>query len=488
MSVPVWGIGLCVWLWVGGATAAADRTEADPPEYIRAERPVRVAVAPTSFRLFGALSDRQFDYELADRFRRAAVRHLANHGEDWEVVSPSDIRRRLRSEPLFSDSLKVAEEWARLGIQNYKRLRLDDAIDQLEKAVQQYRELRYARVNPHRVADVLMYLSLSYLSEDRNAARAVTLMQRMIRLAPQRILKKGFYPDEIVNFYRNTRKRYIEGLRTDGVRPGRAREIAETTDARVVLFADVLPADGAGYRATLRIYDATEDRFLSPESVDLPAVDASRVESAATRLISRVEPCLRPPASDEQVDTVVESRGSSPFSVQLTFAYASFLKYPEPIERPFGNLGMGLGAHLLLTEEFGLGVGVQVLKSLRDYSGLLVDDFSTIRGFAGADLGWSIWRFNLGLRTGLEGARIGTFQVCTDVGDVPLGCPDQRERLTFDNYKFLLGVNARPRVRFRIVRGFQVVLAGSLSYYFFPFAGRKLRYPLTGEVGIQYRF
>ena len=450
-------------------------------------------MAPGSFGVFGSLSDEKFDYTLSEDFRRGVRRYLANHDAVYEVVTASEVRGDIVSQPLFGDTRSVAEEWAKIGINSYKHLRTGEAIKQLENAIEKYDAIDYDVVDPKRVSEVLMYLALSYLNEGDNAARPLVLMKRMIRLDPSRLLRHGFYPDKIANFFASARQDALRELREKGPEEKRAEELLEMTDAELVVFGNVFAGGEAGYEATLRVYSKKLGEFVEPETLHIREAIDRTVRAASNRLMSRYTPCIVEPEATggQNVDPIVKSSGDGPLSIHVDFAYGSFLIYPnEWIDKPFGNIGVGLGANLLLTQEFGLGLTVQVLDSQRDYSGRIVDGFSTVRTIISPDLGFGVGRFNFGLSVGLEGTHISRFVICKDLNEPAqkTNCPDPEQREAFDDLDFLLGVNARPRVRYRLIDAFELTAGAGYTYFFVPFSTQPLNNLISGEGGIQYRF
>ena len=463
---------------------------AQAAESIAVERPVRTVLAPASFRAFGALSDKEFDYGLSEAYRQGVRRYLANHDAAYRVVTPEAVREKLRSQPVFAETLGVAEDWAKLGVENYKHLRTEDAIRQLENAIEKYGSIDYQYVDPERVAEVAMYLALSYLNQGDNAARPLALMKRMIRLDPDRVLRKGFYPDKIANFYASARQDALRRLQREGPPAERARALAELMEADLVVFGTVVPRGDGRHQARLFVYSVPDEGFVEPETVGIGAETAEAFRGAGNRLMSRVTPCVYEPTDTGDSETIVDSQGEGPLSIQLNFTYASFLRYPESISKPFGNIGLSMDTHLLLTEEFGLRFGIGVMRSLRDYSGRIVEHLNTVRAQVGPDLAVDIGQFNVGLSVGLEGANISPFVVCKELNEPAqeTGCPNESDRETYDDLAFLLGANVRPRLRMRLFDTFDVTTGAGYTFYFVPFTGQPLNSPVSGHVGIQYRF
>jgi len=484
-------------LVVPSMAAAQDGTEEAEPI---AEPPVRIAIAPSHVRAFApsGLSP-EATRRLHERLRRGAVRYVANHPEQFNVVTPSQVSDVTRSQAGYQRKLEVAEGWAEMGVASYKQLNFEDAVERLEKAVEAYDDVRHQFVDPGRVAEVMMYLSLSYLSSGGNAARPLTLIRRMVLLEPSRKFREGYYPEDIVSFYESTRDDALARLRDRGPAPERATWLAEEADADWTAFVYAFPlddqsgesADSARYELGLWLYSASRGEMLevrrigAPDSNE-PGVPPERLTDASNRLMSRIGCCVYE-APEPSRETLVTSSGQSPYSVNIGFAYASYLRYPEPIDRPFGNIGFDFGASAQLTREFGIVIGGHVLSSLRDYSGRLVDGFTSMRFFAGPDLGVQIGPVNLGGHLALEVAGTGPYAVCTNLDALATGCEDPSNRRAFGNH-IAAGLNARPRVQVELVPSFSIAGGASISYFVVPFPERRLGFPISFDVGVRYRF
>ena len=59
-----------------------------------------------------------------------------------------------------------------------------------------------------------------------------------------------------------------------------------------------------------------------------------------------------------------------------------------------------------------------------------------------------------------------------------------RRTSTFNDFDFLMGVNARPRVIWRFFQTYHAVASVDVTYYFIPLSGRDLNFPVTGQIGM----
>ena len=185
------------------------------------------------------------------------------------------------------------------------------------------------------------------------------------------------------------------------------------------------------------------------------------------------------------------------------FSYATYLQFPQlelgsdreqPATslRPFGNLGLNLSVLWALRQEFSLLGRFQLLVSQRDYSGFLpqAQEISTLRGFVGGEFGFNLGRWRLALQLAADLTHIGDFRLSDDPE-----CNEVPERefcggpAVYDDYDLLVGVNTTPLVAVRVFRSLEVVARGSVSYFFFSSSeADEINFPLSGELGLRYRF
>ena len=142
-------------------------------------------------------------------------------------------------------------------------------VEQLEKAADIFDETHHQFVAPTHVAEVLMYLALGYLEQDASPTDPLDVMKRMILLDPARILRPGFYPDEVVRFYRSSRLTLEREIRENGPRTATAQELARLADADYVATGNVVAAGDGGYDVFVHFWSVDEQTYLPVESATI---------------------------------------------------------------------------------------------------------------------------------------------------------------------------------------------------------------------------
>ncbi len=474
-------MGLCAaWVALGAASAWAQDSAADQPSLVLSPH----------FQVFADIEGMKDGAKASRAFYEGAAQFAANHGDTVYVVSRSDLVTAVKTARGFDYRLKNAQLATELGIDSYKKLDVEKATTHLESALQTYEELHYGLADPKRVAEVALYLALSYIEHDDTTLKLFDRLQTMTLLDPSRQIRPGYYPDEVVRLYRSARKSLIRLLREEGPEKRAAQQLASFADTDFVVYGYAWPTDRGTHTVALFVYSRADERFLKRETLEVSDLRPETLREAGNRLMSRFLPCFEHPVAPK-VDTVVQSDGESPFSLEFGFAYASFMQYPysdRQRTRPWGNYGLSVVGRLLLTRDFGLIIGAHILNSMRDYGGFLFDDFSTLRGFAGGDMGIALGDFSVGVQLSVEMTTLGDFRACPDVDALCAERAEGAKTVRMTGNGFLMGINARPRLIWHAYRQFSLVGSVSGSYYFIPLSGRAFNFPVTGQMGVSYRF
>lgn len=434
-----------------------------------------------------------------------AVDYAANHPELFELLSSRRFEQRLaeRDDLNFEQNLKLARGFYSFGLEKYKALDLDAAIRYLEQSRAAYAQIHYEYVKPEEVADVLLYLALSYLEQGDQPTRVVNLFQEMILIMPERNLEPGYYTESVVTAFRDARAELVKELEQRGlpiVLTERAPEIARLAGADVLVFGFILPRGEGRWRLRMFFWSRETRRVEQSDALDVPSLDEGMLTSASNMIMARYADCLREPP-EEGTDPVKPARGNSPVSVDLNFSYGTFLQFPQLRSWPyredggdgtlrhFGNYGLNIGLQWALRREFKVVSRFQMLTSQRDYSGLLVEagDVLTIRGLFGGELGLRFSKFRGALQIAADFTHLSDFRLRRD-----LGCGNNCSDLSFDNYTdydLLFGLNASPSISYSLYRTVELVAMTSLSYYIVSTsASNEVNFPWSSEFGFRYRF
>lgn len=271
--------------------------------------------------------------ESVDAVRSAALAGVNSYLNGWrEVVTPveeAQFRRRVTRAPNFEQSRRIGEKWVQIGLTEYKNLKTADAIESLEQAVSTFETINFVVIDRKAYANALQYLALSYLDDPSrpNPARSLELMKRMLRSDPSRGFRQGLYPAPVVDFFESSRRSLERDLSGNGPDVQEARATAAAAGADYVLYLSVLP-DGPGFDVVLQAFERKSGTYLPLERVSAASNSPEDVRAASNQAVSRFVTCIMTPVVETQ-GPVERSRGESPWSMELNFAYASFLGFPR---------------------------------------------------------------------------------------------------------------------------------------------------------------
>lgn len=479
--------------------------------------PHRVAVSPTFYLMEDPEAVQPVRFEGREEtgavVERSVRRYIAGHPEVFEYITGAQILRRIERQPLYTDRLGVARDSAKNGLNSYKELELQAAIGSLERALENYTTIHYDLVDPDEVAEVILYLALSHL-ERGDRLQADRLFRRMILLTPERELREGYYPDNVVQTYHSAREYLREEVRTRGL-PAEMSDLADrlTTlmEMESMVFGFVVPAASGPQRWQVRLlpWSRREGPIARADTMVVETLDAARLREAGSRLAARWADCVREPVVEE-TGPVKPARGTSPLSVDVGFSYGTYLRFPrlKPLreslsredtssDRPdtdrlirhFNNYGLNVAVGWALRQEFALFGRFQLLVSQRDYS-WRIEDVSTVRGMIGGEFGLQLDRFRLGLQLAADLTHLDDFTIRLN-----LECPQRPgevcNKQVYDEHGVQLGLNVTPLVTYKLYSALEVVAQTSLSYFFYSSdsdAVDEVNLPLTAEIGLRYRF
>ena len=429
----------------------------------------------------------------AKGLRQGVASSLTNQPERFVVHTGERLRQRLMRQRLFKDRLDLARTLAKDGIESYRELKMSRASSQLEKAVAQYDTIHYDSVDPQEVARALLYLVLSNIELGTRLPQTMRVMRRMLMLDPKIEFKRGYYTDRVVDVYEEQRRAILRELKQRG--PGiehieEAQFLASQTGASHVVMGVILARPDGSFEPTLYVYDVEQARFGQGVSMVVSDTSQASLRDAGNMLMSQIKACWRAP--EVQVAGPAPSKGKSPLSISLKFAYATFLNYPVLINDAYDNVGMGIGAKWLFTQEFGAVAGFDLLVARPDFgANIATANHSTYRGFLGGELGvdFKFARFATQLAT--EITHMSAFDVWGEkqckFPDNPATC-DRSSKESYDTYGLMLGLNLRPIVSVSLLESLHAFASVNATFFFYTGDEREFNFPVGAEAGMQYRF
>ncbi|GEM_PF-5572654 len=419
--------------------------------------------------------------------QKSAETYVRNNTRNiLELLPLSQFKKDLKSKPSYEDRLDLAKGFITLGIDLFQKMDSAGSVRNLERGLEQFRELGHAFIAPDEVSNALLYLALTRQDESTDVGRILSLFKEMILTDTSIQLKKGLYPDNAVSFYNSARKELENDIRRGSPETMLVQKASLFSRSTYTASYTLLLNKSGSFKMILDVYEQGEARFKKRFSVDLSDVQDRTLSEAASRLMSRFITCLEEPS--KRVSIPKKSTGKSPWSLQLSFAYTSYLTFPGPEDlEPFGNAGGLIGLSYAFTEEFALQGAFEILNSIRDRNGVISDNFQTLRIFAGNDIGIRFGVVKISIATFIEGAFLPEVKVCIPV-DIRSRSGDCKNTVSKENFGAFLGVNLRPRISAKASESISVIAGANASFYLLPFTNSPINFPVSGELGLTYRF
>jgi tetratricopeptide (TPR) repeat protein len=487
--------GLALWalvaLWGASARAQAPPGGEEDPRH-RVYVVPRMELVPDPDQIGEGLA--QVDTAA---LTQAAQDYFQGQPERFVVIDPEALFARFDataregsqgvSSLRFFLNVQKAETNLQSGVKALGRFDLKDAERSLLEAVRLYEEVQAPLLLPAELARVYEYLGLVYVEQGQREEEAIRAFVQMLRLDGRRVLVHPYYHEATEALYREARARLLEG-RGGGADDADRAELAQVSQllgAHIVLWGFV-EQRGEALILHLQLHrregDATS--FPAPESIPLtrqPDVDRERADRLASRFAACVEPLpvAPPPPPDRE-------RGR--FYLDSTFAY---LLYLEPFETLFHNFGFTLTGSYMVLENFSLLARLSLLDGGNDGAESLIKSPLSARMFLGAGFALRPVRWlRLMANFAVEGNFVSELQTTDEffckVDRAANGCSPSD--IQVEPPTWYLGVNTQLGLGIQLYRDLFLVASGGFSFYAWPLEGGAVNYPLSGDLGLGYRF
>lgn len=406
---------------------------------------------------------------------------------DIALVTERELRERISSQKGYREGILLAREWFNLGVDHYRALRLDRALENLDRAEQLYLDIYQDIVEPFALAELELYRGLA-LAEKGSTDLAHVAFKHMFAFNPWQRFGRGFYPPAtekalqaaLVDFQLTTNRDMLFFT------PERIDRFLEEQGLDALLFGYVEQREGGGAELHVVVYERAPGRVAFRDVVPLtdgPDVDA--VDRVVTRWLSCTEWRHR-----EQPRTPLDSR----VFLDVGVSYSFFLV--QPLRQLFHSVGFRTTVAWQLSQSFDLHGTFGVKTSFPDPNQDLIESSTTFRGLLGAGFTFRSPRLRFYVHPGVDILYVGpmrwtTNPFCKMYADFP---PD--ERLNCDpaeidslSSSWLLGLGVATGLDVFLTPDLYLDLRAEASAYFLPFAPTDtLNFPLDFSLAVGYAF
>lgn len=185
---------LAVGVLLGGAARAEPLPQAG-------WKTLRVGVLPVESYVRGA-EDLFVERPEVSALRQQAGEWLlklersVGHRDQVELVKAAQIKERLKRTDGYAEGVAIAAERFALGLDRYRALQVEKAMEQFAKAEVLYEDHLANVSEPRAVADLHLYKGLAHLEKGESNLGQIALRDMLV-LDPQRQFSKGYYPANV---------------------------------------------------------------------------------------------------------------------------------------------------------------------------------------------------------------------------------------------------------------------------------------------------
>lgn len=398
------------------------------------------------------------------------------------VLSAARVRDALAGDADGQLRARNAEEWYRKGLQLYLGLG-PQAHVYLRQAVSEYAAAFQDLIDAKPFADALFMLGVSLIdSGDKDAGHIA--LKEAFRLEPMRRFRANFFPP-VVNAALLAAL-YDRQKTADPIHPygdnRRMLQLAQRLGVQWLIFGSLRPGSqpNAASELWLAIYDA--QRRVVDAEIRLPAENSTdRLDAFLTRWLACAQVSELAPVSPGRSD-----------DVRLDTAASYALYYRHPTREAFHGLGFAVGVAQEFRSNLEWFSRINMYTSISDPYRDLLHTFNSVRAMVGLGFTFRTQSMRVFVRPAIDVHLLGSFIETTDpqcklFGTTSPQC-DRGSVLDLDSH-ILLGLNLATGVNLDLGRHFFVSLQASMASYFLPLAGtERLNYPVSGELGMGYRF
>ncbi len=399
-----------------------------------------------------------------------------------DILAPAAVRRKLSGDHSLNTASRLANQWYRIGLAHWMSMSPRRAAETFKKAVALYRQVYQDISEPKSYADAAFMHGVALVDAGDTIAGHVALKEAFA-LQPARRFRPRFFAPDIERSLQTALADYLQSgnQRRPYGDSARMAALADRLDAEAIVIAAVVPDEKGGGELSVAVFSARRRTFEAETRFPL-----DRVDQALEPFLSRWRACL----------PVVEVRPTgNPNSkfvnlwMDTSASYAQYMRH-KPTRRAFHSLGFAAGVSQSVGPGLEWFARFNLFTSLSDPWQDLAHPFNSVRVVGGVGFAYKRGWLRLFARPGLEAHVLGSFVAthdpwCKKTQNQP-NCVGPIYNLEQD---VLFGVNLALGTQMHVGARFFVALGGSISTYFLPFAGTdQLNYPISGELGMGYRF
>jgi len=396
---------------------------------------------------------------------------------DVEVVGAAKLRSAVSGGSAYKEKLVLGRERFLLAKEFYRDLRQEEAEENLERSVELLESVYYDAVEPDALAEIFLLLGVT-LMEEGKAARAHQAFKRSLMLAPSARFSQGYYPEAVEQAI---------GIACEDLAVSMEREVPLGTVERSQAFLQIHSLDALFFPVygkadgkddlTIVVFERGARTASFRERIVVGEGDPEHMDRAVSRWAA-CSPFQDVPKKLEEKNPLV-----------LSTAYQHMVYPVNPTRNPLQTFGFSFEVGRYFRPSFGLVAKAQLMSSISDQYGDLLESFTSARLIVGPALSVSGSWWRLYVVPGAEFHYMGSFEVSSDP-DCKFFAPGSSGAVLCDPAprsfpeEFVAGVNVSVGSQFFVAKEMFLSFAASLSTYIAPFdRSFNLNFPIGVEAG-----
>lgn len=324
------------------------------------------------------------------------LQHWLRRHEDVELIRDRDLRDRIAAGKTYREGILAAREWFNIGVDQYRELRAERSVENLERAETLYLEVFQDVVEPYALAELELHRGLSLLEQGHDELAHVAL-KRLFFFDPWRRFDRGYHPSPTETALQGA----LVDLNLTGtpemvlLNLDRVEQLLRTAELDGVMFGYLEHNNGGEQILRVVLFEGEPARITFRDRVVLPDED----HEGLNRLLSRFAGCARyrhptPPKRPEHARFLFD------------IGFVESFPLVHPTRDLFHQLGLSLGTVYRLSRGLDLFGRLMVATTLSDPKLDLMRSSTTLRATAGVGFAFQRGRLRWFLHPGVQLAAV----------------------------------------------------------------------------------
>jgi tetratricopeptide (TPR) repeat protein len=399
---------------------------------------------------------------------------------ELKTFSWSEVKARVKRSRGFGDAMRLTQANLALGVDQYRNLRVADAIKTLERARKLLHEKLIDFIDPKLAADLYLHLGIC-LVELEKGDEARIAFARMFFYEPHRRFERGFYPRNVEDALGSAISDLNAAIPTGD--PGMENEFLSRlkTKGKLDQVVTLVMRGDANSEIELRIFDLNRKMVTHFEKITRATPDALD-RDALERFVSRYISC-------EVFTRITRTAFQKRYRTSFIETHSGYHTYARtPTRDVFHSMSVGVRAGKGVARNVAFFSDLSIVSSFQDRHRDLANRLVSVRAVGGVEYRAHWKRFTFIFSPGIEANLIPDFTVYTSANCKFFGSTHplcQPKHVKEMKSEVLLGIHAGLGARYHATKNLFFSIRISGSVYLLPVdENKQLDFPLTAMLGL----